>query len=124
MRYNVAQLLKEPSGHIRQHTLHEDISQLDPDIKPLTTLDGSAQMIRTADGVLVMAKLHTSLELTCGRCLEEFSLPLQFQLEEEFRPTIDIIELAVAQSFIPVLAAIGAQPQASRSANWFLRKVE
>ena len=68
MRYNVAQLLKEASGQARQHTLHEDISQLDPDIKPLTTLDGSAQMIRTADGVLVMAILHTSLELTCARC--------------------------------------------------------
>ncbi len=72
MRYNVAQLLKESTGQVRQHTLHEDISQLDPDITPLATLDGSAQMLRTADGVLVMAKLHTTLELTCVRCLEKF----------------------------------------------------
>ena len=91
MRYNVAQLLKESTGQIRQHTLREDISQLDPDLTPLTTLDGSAQMLRTADGVLVMAKLHTTLELTCVRCLEKFSYPLNFKLEEEFRPTIDIV---------------------------------
>lgn len=90
MRYNVAQLLKEQSGHSRQHILHEDISQLDADITPLTTLDGTVQMIRTTDGVLVMGQLHTSLELTCARCLDKFSLPVKFTVEEEFRPTIDV----------------------------------
>ena len=90
MRYNVAQLLKEQSGHTRQYTLHEDISQLDPEIVPLSALDGNIQLIRTADGVFALGDLHTSLELTCARCLTQFSLPLQFSLEEEFRPTIDI----------------------------------
>jgi uncharacterized protein len=91
MQFNVAQLLKEQSGHTRQYTLHEDIGHLDPDIVPLSTLDGNIQLIRTADGVLVTGKLHCSLELTCSRCLDPFSMPLQFTLEEEFRPTIDII---------------------------------
>jgi uncharacterized protein len=90
MRYNVAQLLKEQSGHTRQYTLHEDISHLDTDIVPLSALDGNLQLIRTADGVLVMGKLRASLELVCARCLDAFALPLQFALEEEFRPTIDI----------------------------------
>lgn len=90
MRYNVAQLLKEQSGHTRQFTLHEDIRQLDAEIVPLSTLDGKIQLIRTADGVLVMGNLHASVELVCSRCLDEFSMPLQFVLEEEFRPTIDI----------------------------------
>lgn len=90
MRYNVAQLLKEQSGQTRQYTLHEDISALDPDIVPLSALDGNIQLIRTADGVLAMGKLHTSLELVCSRCLEEFAMPVQFAVEEEFRPTIDI----------------------------------
>lgn len=91
MRYNVAQLLKEQSGHTRQHTLREDISRIDADIVPLSTLDGNIQMLRTADGVLVLGQLHTSVELVCSRCLDEFSLPLKFNLEEEFRPTIDIV---------------------------------
>lgn len=90
MRYNVAQLLKAPSGHSRQYSLHEDISHLDAGIVPLSTLDGSIQMIRTADGVLVLGQLHSSLELGCVRCLEPFSKSIPFQLEEEFRPTIDI----------------------------------
>jgi uncharacterized protein len=95
MRYNVAQLLKEQSGQTRQHTLSEDISRIDPDIVPLSTLDGNIQMIRTADGVLVLGQLHTSVELVCSRCLDEFSLPLRFNLEEEFRPTIDIVTGAI-----------------------------
>ncbi len=91
MRYNVAQLLKEQSGHTRRYTLHEDIGHLDADITPLSTLDGNIQFIRTADGILVVGSLHCSLELTCSRCLEPFTFPLQFTLEEEFRPTIDIV---------------------------------
>ncbi|MBI4791102.1 MAG: DUF177 domain-containing protein [Chloroflexi bacterium] len=90
MKYNVAQLLKEQSGGMRQYSLHEDIGTLDPDIHPLTTLDGHIQLIRTADGILARGTLNTSVELTCSRCVEPFSLPIRFTLEEEFQPTIDI----------------------------------
>ncbi len=90
MKFNVSQLLKEQSGGIREHSLHEDISHLDPDIKPLSTLDGSVQLIRTADGILARGVLNTSVELACSRCLEPFSMPVRFVLEEEFYPTIDI----------------------------------
>jgi uncharacterized protein len=91
MQFNVAQLLKEQTGQSRQYTLHEDIRTLDPEIVPLSTLDGIARLIRTIDGVLATGKLHCSLELNCSRCLEPFSYPIQFALEEEFHPAIDII---------------------------------
>lgn len=91
MQFNVSQLLKESSGQSRRYTLHEDIHALDPDIVPLTTLDGTIQMIRTGDGILVTGKLNTTVELNCSRCIEPFSMPLQFTLEEEFHPTIDIV---------------------------------
>jgi len=91
MRYNVAQLLKDETGRTRQYALHDEIGSLDPGIVPLSALDGKIQMIRTADGVLVTGTLHTSVELVCSRCAEPFSMPLKFSLEEEFRPTIDIV---------------------------------
>ncbi|MCL5950698.1 MAG: DUF177 domain-containing protein [Chloroflexi bacterium] len=91
MRYNVSQLLKEQSGGMREYSLHEEIGQIDPDIVALTTLDGDVRFIRTADGILVLGKLHTSVELMCSRCLERFSLPVQVALEEEFLPSIDIL---------------------------------
>ncbi len=90
MKYNVAQLLKEQSGGMRQYSLHEDIGQLDPDIAPLSALDGNVQLIRTADGILARGTLTTTVELVCSRCVEPFALPVRFMLEEEFHPTIDI----------------------------------
>ncbi len=90
MKFNVSQLLKEQSGGVRQYALHEDIHQLDPDIVPLSTLDGSIQLIRTSEGIFARGNVHASVELTCSRCLEQFSMPVQFRIEEEFHPTIDI----------------------------------
>ena len=90
MRYNVAQLLKDETGQTREYGLHEDIGQLDPGIVPLSALDGKIYMIRTADGVLVTGKLHASVELVCSRCAELFAMPIRFEIEEEFHPTIDI----------------------------------
>lgn len=90
MKINVAQLLKEPSGFTKEHDLHEEISALDPEIVPLSALTGNVQLIRTSEGVYALGAIRTNLELNCSRCLDPFSFPLKFQLEEEFRPSIDI----------------------------------
>ncbi len=90
MRYNVSQLLRSPTGTFRHYKIHEDIGDLDPAISPLSTLDGEIRMIRTADGILVSSDLHTTVELSCSRCLEMFAMPVRFTVEEEFKPTIDI----------------------------------
>ncbi len=100
MRFNVAQLLKEQSGGTRHYELREGIDHLDPDITPLSTVDGQIQMVRTADGILVMGRLYTSLELVCSRCLDEFSMPVTFEMEEEFKPSVDI----VTGANLPILA--------------------
>lgn len=91
MRYNVAQLLKSTTGATRTYKLHEDISNIDPAVTPLTSLDGSVNLIRTGDGILAMGDLYTTIELTCSRCLEVFSKSLRFRVEEEFIPTIDLL---------------------------------
>ncbi len=91
MRYNVSQLLKSPTGTTRHYKMHEDIGDLDPAIVPLSTLDGEITLIRTADGILVTGDLHTSVELSCSRCLELFAMPVRFNIEEEFHPSIDIV---------------------------------
>jgi uncharacterized protein len=91
MRYNVSQLLKSPTGTIRRYKIHDEIVDLDSAITPLSTLDGELTMIRTVDGILVGGDLHTSVELSCSRCLELFAMPVRFGLEEEFHPSVDII---------------------------------
>ncbi len=91
MRYNVSQLIKSPTGTVRQYKLHEDIGDLDPGISPLSTLDGDVKLVRTADGILASGDLHATVELSCSRCLDLFAKPLRFGIEEEFKPTIDIV---------------------------------
>jgi uncharacterized protein len=91
MRYNVSQLLKSSTGATRHYKLHEEINDLDPAIKPLSNLDGEIMMIRTGEGVLVNGDLYLTAELQCRRCLELFSAPVRFGIEEEFKPTIDIV---------------------------------
>lgn len=90
MRYNVAQLLKDHVGAMRNYQVQEDITDLDPALKPLTDLSGHADLIRTNDGILVRANLYTNVELTCSRCLTQFATPVRFKIDEEFYPLTDI----------------------------------
>ena len=91
MRYNVSQLLKDHVGTTRHYQLQQDISDLDPALKPLTDISGTVDLIRSTEGILVRADLRTNVELTCSRCLTQFATPVRFKIEEEFHPTIDIM---------------------------------
>lgn len=86
MRYNVAQLVKGPTGAQRKYDLRETIGDLDPDLEPVVPLVGSITLMRTSQGILVTGTLRTRLRTTCMRCLEEAELEVQLDLEEEFHP--------------------------------------
>lgn len=90
MRYNVAQLLKAHSGASRQYELEADITGLDKEIEVRDLLRGTVRLVRTVDSVLVTGQLRTVVELTCDRCLEPFLVPVEINLQEDFRPSIDI----------------------------------
>lgn len=90
MRINVAQLLKGPTGAVRRLSLSEDIAGIDPDLDVQSALSGPVTLIRTADGVLVSASLETGLDMECCRCLGRFHSPIRLEIEEEFRPSVDI----------------------------------
>lgn len=90
MQFNVAQLLQEPIGSTRSYELQEDISCLDPDLQPLGPLVGHIQVMRIHSGVLVTGELSTALQVTCNRCLSPIVMPARFQLEESFRPLIEV----------------------------------
>ena len=90
LRINVAQLLKGPTGAVRRSHLSEDVRGIDEDLDIQAPLTGPATLIRTADGVLVTASLETIVELECRRCLVRFPTTVQLEIEEEFRPSVDI----------------------------------
>lgn len=87
MRYNVAQLLKGPTGASRTYDVDEEIRNLDPELQPLRPLTGSVTLMRTSQGILVTGTLATLVAGACKRCLEPARVEVEFELEEEFRPT-------------------------------------
>jgi uncharacterized protein len=90
MEFNVAQLTKERTGATRSYTVREEIENLDPEIVALDALSGTVQLMRTIDGVLATGVLTTSLGLVCDRCLNPFVDQVDVELEDEFKPSLDI----------------------------------
>ena len=90
MQYNVAQLLKEPTGATRRYTLNESLDGLDEELKVLGPLVGAIQLLRTNSGVLVTGELSTVVQATCNRCNEPIAVPVRFQIEESFRPLTEV----------------------------------
>jgi len=90
MRFNVAQLIKGSAGEARQYDLCEKIGNLDPALEPLSPLEGRVTLMRTSQGVLATGRLRTRLQVECRRCLEPFSMDVEYHLEEEFVPIVRI----------------------------------
>jgi len=92
MQYNVAQLLKGPTGGRRRYEIKEDIEYLDRELVPLRPLVGAITLTRTSQGILVQGKLRTVLQTDCRRCLEPCQVAVVIELEEEFHPVVAIAE--------------------------------
>jgi len=95
MQFNVAQLRRAPTGSSRRYDIDEPASELQTlldgdEVKVRSPLHGTVTLMHTTDSILVTGTLETTLELVCDRCLEAFEAPVKIELEENFRPSIDI----------------------------------
>jgi uncharacterized protein len=90
MRFNVAQLLKSPAGASREYDLDEDITGLDKDLDATKPLVGRVKLLRTGTGILVTGRPSSEVRVPCRRCLLPAVVPVHLELEEEFRPSIDM----------------------------------
>lgn len=91
-QFNVAQLLKQPSGTRRVYDI-KDAAGLPPlgdDLKVVAPFRGRLRFMRVGSGILVTGELSTSVELKCTRCLTALQTSTQFEIEEEFKPSVDI----------------------------------
>jgi uncharacterized protein len=87
MRFNIAQLLKEPIGSTRSYLLDETLAGPEP----LTgRVRGRVSILRTHQGVLVRLEAEAPIALSCSRCLTPFAATTSFTSEEEFFPLIDV----------------------------------
>ena len=90
LQFNVAQLLKQPTGTRRHYDIEGDLSPLNGNPVIAVPVRGHVEFLRAGNDILVAGVLETAVELECTRCLSEFRLPVCLEIEEEFRPTVDI----------------------------------
>lgn len=90
MRYNVAGLLKAPTGEMREPDVVGVVSVDDAQFEVISPVRGRAKLIREPDGILVEARLSTQVATLCSRCLAPLETELWFELEESFRPTVQV----------------------------------
>ena len=88
MQFNVSELLKSPAGTERRYTFREEDRRFE---EQAAEIRGTARLMRTAFGILVMAEIETGVGFDCSRCLARFVQPVRFEMAEEFSPTVDVV---------------------------------
>lgn len=90
LQFNVAQFIQQPSGTRRDYDIEVELSNLDEGLSLRAPLQGWVRLLRAGQGILVTGDLETVVGLFCTRCLSEFEMRVSIEIEEEYRPTIDL----------------------------------
>ena len=91
LQFNVSQLLKQLTGARRDYDVFVETPQIEEGMELVVPLSGRVQLVRVGDGILVTGELETTARLKCSRCLNEFDHQVTIELEEEFRPVVNIV---------------------------------
>jgi uncharacterized protein len=86
MQFNVASMLKEHTGAMREHVIDDDV-MIDGEKHHVS---GRARFDRTPDGILVRAQISGEQRAQCSRCLKSIVYPVNIGFEEEYIPSIDV----------------------------------
>jgi len=87
--YNVAGLLREPPGAIRDVRLRDRYVTLGTDVELAGPLDADLRLQRTNRGIIVRGSVRAPLRRTCARCTDAYVEEVRVDVEEEFLPSID-----------------------------------
>ena len=88
--WNVAGLLADGVGTARTYDVRDVTIELPEDLELAAPIEGQVRLSRTNRGILVDARLATSLAGECARCLRPLTTPIDIELEEEYLPSIDL----------------------------------
>jgi uncharacterized protein len=87
--FNVAGLLREGPGSIRDVHLRDRYVTLGTDVELAGPLDADLRLQRTNRGILVRGSVRAPLRRTCGRCNEAYVEDVRVEISEEYLPSID-----------------------------------
>lgn len=87
--FNVAGLLHEPPGVIRDVRIRDRYVTLGTDVELAGPLDGDLRLQRTNRGILVRGSVRAPLRRTCARCTDPYVEEIRVGVDEEYLPSID-----------------------------------
>jgi uncharacterized protein len=88
--YNVAGLLAEPAGTIRDLSVDSPALEFEDGLVQIRRIEGDIRLTRTNRGLIVRGRLSTAIAQTCSRCLRDIEYPVEIDLDEEALPSLDI----------------------------------
>jgi uncharacterized protein len=90
LKFNVAQLLREPIGARRDYDFTERQLPLDETLV-LRDIIGVVRFTRTASGVFAHIRANGLVSLVCVRSLEEFDYRVELDFADEFHSMVDVM---------------------------------
>jgi uncharacterized protein len=88
MQLDLSEIVSRPG--MRSSVSLDEAGTSEPDLVYLGPIQGRVAFQNSGDLLLIDGKVSTTLELTCGRCLEPFRWPVTVSLEERF-PLEDVL---------------------------------
>lgn len=83
MKYHLSHLVTASLGTRTTVDVQEGAGELDKDLE-IDFLQGEVQFTRVNNGLYAQGRLRTQIQLTCVRCLEPLSYPLDFEIAERY----------------------------------------
>jgi uncharacterized protein len=108
LTFNVAGLLAEPAGAVREYRVDDVAVDPGEDLVLLRPVSGGIRLLRTNRGLIVETDLSTALAGECARCLRPAPTEVRVRLEEEVLPSVDLASGA------PVELEEGEDPETPR----------
>jgi len=90
LSYNVAALLRAAPGTENRYPVESVRLDVADDLILAEPINGEVRLSRTGRSVLARARLSTSVEGLCARCLTTVVAPIEVEIEEQALPSIDI----------------------------------
>lgn len=89
--FNVAQLMRDYEGSTREYEVEADELNLDEEDNQFArNIVGHIRFTKVRHDILVQGPFRADINMICVRCLEDFVAPVEIELEEMFKPSIDI----------------------------------
>ncbi len=88
---NVATLLGEPGGSVRDLAFDDLDLDLGDDLTLAAPADARFRLTRISRGLLVDGDVNAVLAETCSRCLRPIEVALTGQIDEEALPSLDLL---------------------------------